>query len=165
MHAGNRQQTHNGANMKKLTITIALLAAAAQALAMPTREELSQAQPLVNELMTPALEEYKSAADKTAAAISVGDRSCAFAAEAETEAAKFLLLKGAVNYYVRGEAYDKAADCIATMQADISNLSPDAVAEIVGKATSRISESVFGASRRFRRSVVVKRTVMNIFCS
>ena len=127
--------------MKKLMIAMAVLAAATHALAMPTRSELSKAQPLVNELMAPALEEYKSAADKVAAAVSVGDRSCAFAAEAETEAAKFLLLKGAVNYYVRGEAYDKAADCIATMQSAIANLAPDAVAEIVGKATSRISES------------------------
>lgn len=127
--------------MKKLMIAIAAIAATAQALAMPTREELSKAQPLVNELMAPVLEEFKSTADKTSAAVNVGERACAFAAEAETDAAKFLLLKGAVNYYVRGEAYDKAADCIATMQADISNLSPDAVAEIVGKATSRISES------------------------
>ena len=127
--------------MKKLMIAIAALAATVQTLAMPTRAELSKAQPLVAELMAPALEEYKSAADKTAAAVKVGDDSCAFAAEAETEAAKFLLLKGAVNYYVRGEAYDKAADCIATMQSAISNLTPDAVVEIVGKATGRISES------------------------
>ena len=127
--------------MKKLMIALAALAVTAHVLAMPTREELSKAQPLVNELMSPTLEEYKSAADKTAAAISVGERSCAFAAEAETEAAKFLLLKGALSYYVRGEAYDKAADCIATMQANIGSLAPDVVAEIVGKATSKISES------------------------
>jgi len=127
--------------MKKLMIAMAAMATTAQAFAMPTRAELSKAQPLVYELMAPAMEEYKTAADKTAAAISVGDRSSAFAAEAETEAAKFLLLKGAVNYYVRGEAYDKAADCIATMQSVINNLAPDVVAEIVGKATSRISES------------------------
>ena len=127
--------------MKKLMIAMAAMAATAQLLAMPIREELSKAQPLVYELMAPAMEEYKSAADKTAAAINVGDRSCAFAAEAETEAAKFLLLKGAVGYYVRGEAYDKAADCIATMQADIDNLTPEVVVEIIGKATSRISES------------------------
>ena len=109
--------------------------------AMPTRAELSKAQPLVNELMAPVLEEYKSSADKTAGAVTVGNRASSFAAEAETEASKFLLLKGAVNYYVRGEAYEKAADCIATMQSAISNLPPEVVAEIVGKATSRISES------------------------
>ena len=127
--------------MKKLMIAMAAMAATFHAIAMPTRAELSKAQPLVNELMAPALEEYKSAADKVAAAVVVGDRSSAFAAEAETEAAKFLLLKGAVSYYVRGEAYDKAADCIATMQSAISNLAPDAIVEIVGKSTNRISES------------------------
>ena len=127
--------------MKKLMIVTAVLAATAQVFAMPTRAELSKAQPLVNELMSTALDEYKSASDKTAAAVKVGDESCAFASEAETEAVKFLLLKGAVNYYVRGEAYDKAADCIDTMQAGISNLTPDAIVEIVGKATSKTSES------------------------
>ena len=127
--------------MKIFGVSVMVLAATAQTMAMPTRAELSKVQPMVVELMAPALEEYKSAADKVAGAVKVGDSSCAFAAEAETEAAKFLLLKGAVSYYVRGEAYDKAADCIATMQADIDNLTPDVVAEIVGKATSRISES------------------------
>ena len=127
--------------MKILGMSMAALAMTVQALAMPTRAELSKAQPLVNELMSTALDEYKSASDKTAAAVKVGDESCAFASEAETEAVKFLLLKGAVNYYVRGEAYDKAADCIDTMQAGISNLTPDVVVEIVGKATSKTSES------------------------
>ena len=127
--------------MKKLMIAITALATTAQVLAMPTRAELSKAQPLVNELMAPALEEYKSAADVTAGAVAVGDRARTFAAEAETEAAKFLLLKGAVNYYVRGEAYDKAADVIAAMQTEIKDFTPDVVVEIVGKAKSRISES------------------------
>ena len=127
--------------MKILGMSMVALAMTVQALAMPTRAELSKAQPLVNELMSTALDEYKSASDKAAAAVKVGDESCAFASEAETEAVKFLLLKGAVNYYVRGEAYDKAADCIATMQTGISNLTPDVVVEIVGKATSKTSES------------------------
>ncbi|MCR5838198.1 MAG: formylglycine-generating enzyme family protein [Kiritimatiellae bacterium] len=127
--------------MKKLMIAMAVLAATIQAIAMPTRAELSNAGPLVNELMAPVLEEFKSSADRTAAAAVVGERASAFAAEAETEAAKFLLLKGAINYYVRGEAYDKAADCIATMQSDIAALTPDAVLEIVGKAVNRISGS------------------------
>ena len=127
--------------MKKLVIAMAAMAVTVQAIAMPTRAELSNAQPLVNELMAPTLEEFMSATDKTAAAVNVGDYACAFAAEAETEAAKLLLLKGAVVFYVRGEAYDKAADSIATMQSAVSNLSPEVVAEIVGKAASRVPES------------------------
>lgn len=127
--------------MKKLAILFAVMVATAHLLAMPTRAELSKAQPLVVELMAPTLEEYKSATDKTAGAVKVGDNSCAFAAEAETEAVKFLLLKGAVNYYVRGEAYDKAADCIAKMKTDIKDLTPDAIADIVGKASGKITAS------------------------
>ena len=127
--------------MNKLMIALVVMAATARVLAMPTRAELSKAQPLVVELMAPTLEEYKSATDKTAGAVKVGDNSCAFAAEAETEAVKFLLLKGAVNYYVRGEAYDKAADCIAKMKTDIKDLTPDAIADIVGKASSKITAS------------------------
>ena len=127
--------------MKKLAILLAVMVATAHLLAMPTRAELSKAQPLVVELMAPTLEEYKSATDKTAGAVKVGDNSCAFAAEAETEAVKFLLLKGAVGYYVRGEAYDKAADCIAKMKTDIKDLTPDAIADIVGKASSKITAS------------------------
>ena len=127
--------------MKKLAILLAVMVATAHLLAMPTRAELSKAQPLVVELMAPTLEEYKSATDKTVGAVKVGDNSCAFAAEAETEAVKFLLLKGAVNYYVRGEAYDKAADCIAKMKTDIKDLTPDAIADIVGKASGKITAS------------------------
>ena len=127
--------------MKKLAILLAVMVATAHLLAMPTRAELSKAQPLVVELMAPTLEEYKSATDKTAGAVKVGDNSCAFAAEAETEAVKFLLLKGAVGYYVRGEAYDKAADCIAKMKTDIKDLTPDAIADIVGKASGKITAS------------------------
>ena len=127
--------------MKKLIVSLVALVAAANVMAMPTRAELSKAEPLVVELMAPTLDEYRSASDKAAAAVKVGDSSFAFAAEAETEAAKFLLLKTAVSYYALGESYDKAADCIASMQASISDLTPDAVAEIVGKAAGKASTS------------------------
>ena len=127
--------------MKKLAILLAATTATVNLLAMPTRAELSKAQPLVVELMGPTLEEFNSATDKTAGAVKVGENSCTFADEAETEAVKFLLLKGAVSYFVRGEAYDKAADCIAKMQSEIKDLTPETVVEIVGKATSKITQS------------------------
>ena len=127
--------------MKKLAILLAVTTATVNLLAMPTRAELSKAQPLVVELMGPTLEEFNSATDKTAGAVKVGENSCTFADEAETEAVKLLLLKGAVSYFVRGEAYDKAADCIAKMQSEIKDLTPETVVEIVGKATSKITQS------------------------
>jgi len=33
--------------------------------------------------------------------------------------AKFLLLKGAVNFYTRGEQYDKAAETVAVLQREV----------------------------------------------
>lgn len=129
--------------MKRLVVTVVLVSCLARGWAMPTKAELTKAQPLVVELMAPAMEAYKSATakDKTAAAVKVGDASSGFAKAAETESARFLLLKGAVNFYTRGEAYDKAADAVATLQATVKDVTPAVIAELTGKATSKISET------------------------
>jgi len=130
--------------MKRLVLTtFASALCATSALSMPTQAELKKAQPLVAELMAPAVTEFKvaGAKDKTAAAVKVGDTSSQFANSAETEAAKFLLLKGAVNFYTRGEAYDKAADMVAALQTGVKDVPPDVIAEITGKATGKISET------------------------
>ena len=50
--------------MKILMAVMLVLATTARVLAMPTRAELSKAQPLVFELMAPTLEEYKSADER-----------------------------------------------------------------------------------------------------
>ena len=54
--------------------------------AMPTQAELKKAQPLVAELMAPALKEFKAAdaKEKAAAAVKVADASVEFANAAET---------------------------------------------------------------------------------
>jgi len=129
--------------MKKLMVAAAVAACAANALAMPTKAELTKAQPLVAELMAPAMAEFKAAAykEKSAAAVKVGDASSEFAKAAETEAAKFLLLKGAVSFYVRGEQYDKAADTVAALQREVKDVPPAVIAEITGKEAGKISES------------------------
>ena len=129
--------------MKRLVAAASAVVVAASALAMPTKAELGKAQSLVAELMAPAMADYKSASakDKAAAALKVADTSVEFANAAETEAAKFLLLKGAVSFYTRGEAYDKAADTVTALQSGVKNVTPEVIAEITGKATGRISES------------------------
>ena len=106
--------------MKRLVV-LGVLTSAAVALAMPTKDELKKAQPLVAELMAPTLADFK-AKKKTAA--EVGDVSVDFAAKAETEAAKFLLLKGALTYYVRGDEYDKAADAVETLKSSVAQIPP-----------------------------------------
>lgn len=128
--------------MKRLAMLMTAMCAAG-ALAMPTKNELKKAQPLVAELMAPAMADFKAAGtkDKAAAAVKVADTSVGFAEAAETEAAKFLLLKGAVNFYTRGEAYDKAADAVADLQAKVKDVPSEVIAEITGKATGKISEA------------------------
>ena len=127
----------------KNAFVVAVALCAAGVLAMPTKDELTKAQPLVAELMAPVMADFKAAVtkDKAAAAVKVADTSVGFAEAAETEAAKFLLLKGAVNFYTRGEAYDKAADAVADLQAKVKDVPSEVIAEITGKATGKISET------------------------
>ena len=106
----------------------------ATSLAMPTKKELSKAQPLVAELMAPTLSDFK-AAKKTA--VEVADAAVAYAAEAETEAAKFMLYRSSIPYYVRGEAYDKAAETVVLMKANVKDIPASVIVEIISKATVR----------------------------
>lgn len=127
--------------MKSLVLVM-IAFCAVDVLAMPTKAQLTKAQPLVAELMAPSVATYRSAVakDKSAEAVKVGDISSEFAKSAKTEAAKFLLLKGAVGYYVRGEAYDKAADMIEALCQAVKDVPPDVIVEITGKATGGISK-------------------------
>lgn len=62
--------------------------------AMPTPEEIKKAQPLVTELMADDVAAFEKG-DKTA--VEVGDAALDYAGKAETEAAKFVLYKGALQ--------------------------------------------------------------------
>jgi hypothetical protein len=113
-----------------------VLFCAGTTVAMPSQAELSEAQPLVNELMGPLVKDYK-AKKKTAA--EVGDRAIEFVAEANTQAAKFVLLKGAVHYYALAKEYDKTADTIESIMELVPDLPPKALYEITSKAVSSAS--------------------------
>ena len=104
------------------------------ALAMPTQQELKKAQPLVAELMAPIMDDFK-AKRKTAA--EVADVAVKYAGEAETEAAKFMLYRSSIPYYVRGEAYDKAADAVELMKTNVKDVPASVIEEIISKATVR----------------------------
>ena len=119
--------------MKRLVMG-AVVACAAVASAMPSRQEVSKAQPLVAELMAPIMDDFK-AKKKTAA--EVADAAVKYAGEAETEAVKFMLYRSSIPYYVRGEAYDKAADAVEQMRANVKGVPAEVVAEIISKATVR----------------------------
>jgi hypothetical protein len=121
--------------MKRLIMT-SLALCAATALAMPEKKELAKTQPLVNELMSSVVDDYKA---KKKTAKEVAETAEKFANEAEGEAAKFLLLKGAVTYYSRAAEYDKAADMVEAIKAEVKDVPPEVLSEIISKATLRIS--------------------------
>ena len=86
--------------MKKKFLACGLAACAALvALALPTKKEVQAARPIVAELMADAVAEQKAGKIKTA---ELGARALALADRAETEAARLLLLQGAVIAYARG---------------------------------------------------------------
>lgn len=112
-------------------------ALAAVSSAMPGKGEFKKAQPIVNELMAPLVNDFKA---KKKSALEVGAGAEAYAREAETEAAKFLLLKGAVTYYARAGEYDKAATAVDALYAAVKDIPADVMLDIISRATSRISE-------------------------
>ena len=122
--------------MKNSFVVLTVLCAAS-ALAMPTQQELKKAQPLVAELMAPIMDDFK-AKKKTAA--EVADAAVKYAGEAETEAAKFMLYRSSIPYYVRGEAYDKAAEAVVQLKSNVKSVPAEVVAEIISKATVRANK-------------------------
>ena len=122
--------------MKKLMIAMVALAAAAHVLAMPTKEELAQAQQLVNDLTADDLRALK-AKEKTPGEVAAAQ--LALAGEAETEAGKYLLLQGAFKLYARAADYDAAADVLARMRKEIADLPPEVVVELVNGEMRRVA--------------------------
>lgn len=120
--------------MKKLGMLAVTSFALGAAVAMPTRQELSQARPLVAELMAPILSEYK---EKTKTAMDVANSSVSFAEASSTEAAKFLFLRGAVTYYVRSGDFGKAADAVDAIKAKIKDVPPAEIVDVISSAFGR----------------------------
>ncbi len=119
-------------NRALLLLTQSLLVMFAPvALAMPTKEELEQKRSLVNELMKPCIAELKN---RSMSATEVGDKAVEFSGEAETQAAKYLFLKGAVTYYVRDKSYDKAADTIESIMEQFPDIEPETLLDITTRA-------------------------------
>ena len=134
--------------MKRLLLSIAATLALAVA-AMPTRDELKKAAPIVAELMNPLVADFR-AKKKTAA--EVGDVAMAYAKEANTEAAKFLLLKGAIWYFAQAKEDAKAVAAIAALGAEVKELPPEVLRnDVLKPAIDHVSEqNVPGLFAQFR---------------
>jgi len=84
--------------------------------AMPTEQELSRAEPLIQELMKDDLSALRSG-KKTRE--QVGDAAAALAKEAQSPSEKYLLLTAAFDHYMRGGLYDKAGSSLAALRTAI----------------------------------------------
>ena len=114
---------------------LAILALSAQfAFAMPDKDEIKRVQPMVLELMSPHEKNFDA---KKETAKEVGDAAVGLAEKAEGEAAKYILLKGAIHYYALAKEYDLAADALESIRAAVKDFSDDEVASIASKALSR----------------------------
>ena len=117
----------------KLFVMTHVVASAILAMAMPTKEELAEARPIVYELMSPFVVKFKQ---RTMSATEVGDKSLEFADIADTQATKYRFLNAAVSYYVRDKAYDKAADTIESIMKQFPDIAPETLLEMTTRATS-----------------------------
>lgn len=140
--------------MNRLVVVAAVFACGLATSAMPTKEELVQAQALVADLTADDVRAMKSGAKKPG---EVAAAQVALADEAETEAGKYLLLQGAFRLYSRSADYDAAADVLARMRRDISDLPPEVVVELVTGEYRRVAagkaEKVMVIYRDARRTI------------
>lgn len=120
--------------MNKLLITGCLLATAFAAVAMPNKKELAAAQKLVEDVVAPDLKAL-NAGRKTVK--DVADVQMKLAADAQSEAEKYLLLQSAFKLYSRGEEFDSAAKALTAITRDIKDVPPKLITELVDKEFNR----------------------------
>ena len=116
-----------------LATCVAALALAAAA--MPTRNELKKVQSLVNELMADNISAMKSGKLKPSQVAANAEN---LARDAQGEAAKFLLYKGAFGLYVQGGSYDEAIRAIGHLTDAVKNVPDNVLAEILREKLKRI---------------------------
>jgi formylglycine-generating enzyme required for sulfatase activity len=133
----------NGDKMKaKLICVMALACAVFQLAAMPTEEETKRAEPVVKKLLAPERAALKSGkktrSEVAAAAMKLAD-------EADTDAARLLLMKGAFVLYVKDGNLGKAVETMSALEAAISDMPPQSVTNMIEIALLGVSKKDAGA--------------------
>ena len=123
----------------KLIMMVAMAAACAaiQLTAMPTEEETRKAEPVVKKMLAQeraALESSKKTRSEVAAA------AMKLAGEADTDAAKLLLMKGAFTLYVKDGNHEKAVETMKALEAAISDMPPQSVTNMIEAALLEVSK-------------------------
>ena len=125
--------------MKKKTAVIggSLLLAFA-VVAMPTEKELAEARGIVAELMSGPASDQKAGRITNA---QLAEKAMVLADAAETDAAKLLLVRGAVLSFARDGESARAAAALAKLRADVKDLSPDFEADVLARAVKALPPS------------------------
>ncbi len=128
----------------KLTMMVAMAAACAvvQLTAMPTEEETRRAEPVVKKLLASEREALKSGR-KTRS--QVADAAMALVGEADSDAAKLLLMKGAFVLYVQDGNLEKAVATMNALEAAISDMPPQSVTNMIEVALLGVAKKGDGA--------------------
>lgn len=107
------------------------------AFAMPDSAQVKRVQPIVSELMASHVKDFNAGLKS---AKEVGEVAEALASEAEGEAAKYVLLKGALHYYTLANEYDLAAKSIETLRTSVRDIPDKEVASLASKALGRVGK-------------------------
>ena len=120
---------------------LATVCTAVRLAAMPTEQETRRAEPVVKKLLASeraALESGKKTRSEVAAA------AMKLADEADTDAAKLLLMKGAFVLYVKDGNLEKAVEAMNALKAAISDIPPQSFTNMIEMALKGASKKVDG---------------------
>lgn len=126
----------------KLICAMVLTCAAFQLAAMPTEEETKRAEPVVKKLLAPERAALKSGkktrSEVAAAAMKLAD-------EADTDAAKLLLMKGSFVLYVKDGNLEKAVETMKVLETAISDMPPQSITNMIEAALIGVRKKEAGA--------------------
>ncbi len=129
---------------KRIILLLVLLCGESMLMAMPTREEIAKARPLVQELMRKDIEAGKRH-EKTSE--QVGDAAMALARQSQITAEKYLLLTGAFEQYMKAGTHDKANMAIVSLRKIIPDWRLQDELELLEKALRHIGIAKGGPVR------------------
>ena len=121
--------------MRRIVVFCSMVCAALCAVAMPTKKEVAAARDVVAELMSDVVADQK--AGKLTAA-QVAEKALELAGRAETEAAKLLLIQGAVMGFARGGEPARAAEAMQRMKREIKDITPEYEADVLSRAVKTV---------------------------
>ena len=121
--------------MRRIVVFCSMACAALCAVAMPTKKEVAAARDVVAELMSDVVSDQKAG---KLTVVQVAEKALELAGRAETEAAKLLLIQGAVMGFARGGEPARAAEAMQRMKREIKDITPEYEADVLSRAVKTV---------------------------